>query len=175
MQCGVLSCAWLPEAYRRCGATEHAARRLLGLPAVDVDALGRPTWECTDADVSRAYRKLSLFVHPDKHGNRDNEKAREAFERLNEAHRILRDPAKRADELSQRLKEAKIRRAKAEANACLDERLAVNAEKGNAVSSDFQTMIPAKSICPALLNVLRCQQCPIRCRQSSSGRKRSIY
>lgn len=113
---------------------EHAVRRLLGLPAVDVDALGRPTWQCTDADVSRAYRKLSLFVHPDKHGNSDNEKAREAFERLNEAHRILRDPAKRADELSQRLQDAKIRRAKAEANACLEERLALNAEKGNAVS-----------------------------------------
>jgi curved DNA-binding protein CbpA len=90
---------------------------------VDVDALGRPTWECTDTDVSRAYRKLSLFVHPDKHGNKDNEKAREAFERLNEAHRILRDPGKRADELSQRLEEAKT-----------EARLALNAEKANAVS-----------------------------------------
>jgi DnaJ family protein C protein 8 len=84
--------------------------------------------------VSRAYRKLSLFVHPDKHGNADNERAREAFERLNEAHRILKDPAKRADELSQRLQEAKERRAKAEANACLEQRLTLNAEKSTAVS-----------------------------------------
>lgn len=116
---------------------------------MDVDALGRPTWECTDIEVSRAYRKLSLFVHPDKHGNRGNEKAREAFERLNEAHRILRDPAQRADELSKRLEEAKLRRAKAEANASLEERLALNAEKGNTVrdNSPFGMYIHCKNIC----------------------------
>jgi DnaJ domain len=111
----------------------HFVFRLLGLPPVDVDALGRPTWECEDKDVSRAYRKLSLFVHPDRPANRNNEKAREAFERLNEAHRILLDPAKRADELSKRLEDAKARRAIAEANASVSERIALNAEKGSAV------------------------------------------
>jgi hypothetical protein len=54
-----------------------------------VDALGRPCWEVTPAQVSKAYRKLSVLVHPDKN---PGEEAREAFEALNEAHRLLKDP-----------------------------------------------------------------------------------
>lgn len=160
------------DCHRR---TEHAACRLLGLPAVDVDALGRPSWECTDADVSRAYRKLSLFVHPDKQGNKDNEKAREAFERLNEAHRILRDPAKRADELYQRLDQAKTRRAKAEANACLEERVALNAEKGNAVSDSFWPSLMLNATKNLLELSCAASNASIHCRQSNSGRKRRSY
>ncbi len=43
------------------------------------------------AQVSRAYRKLSILVHPDKN---PGEEAREAFEALNEAHRALKDKDK---------------------------------------------------------------------------------
>lgn len=107
--------------------------RLLALPPVDVDAMGRPTWQCTDADISRAYRRLSVFVHPDKPANQNNPDAREAFERLNEAHRILKDPAKRADELNKRLDEAKARRALAEAQATISDRVAINAARTQAV------------------------------------------
>ena len=111
--------------------------RLLALPPVEVDAMGRPTWECTDAEISKAYRKLSIFVHPDKHGNRDNPDAREAFERLNEAHRILKDPAKRTDELNKRLDEAKARRALAEAQATISDRIVINAARTQAVGLSF--------------------------------------
>lgn len=41
--------------------------------------------------VSKAYRKLSILVHPDKN---PGEEAREAFEALNEAHRALKDKDK---------------------------------------------------------------------------------
>ena len=59
------------------------------LPAPEADELGRPTWACTSADVSKAYRRLSMLVHPDKNPGED---ARKAFEALNEAHKALRDP-----------------------------------------------------------------------------------
>ena len=62
---------------------------MLELPLPDVDDLGRPVWSCSAADVSRAFRRLSVLVHPDK--NRDPE-ARPAFEALSSAHRQLRDP-----------------------------------------------------------------------------------
>ena len=38
--------------------------------------------------MSRAYRKLSILVHPDKNPGQE---ARDAFEALNEAHRALKD------------------------------------------------------------------------------------
>lgn len=62
---------------------------MLELPLPDVDDLGRPVWSCSAADVSRAFRRLSVLVHPDK--NPDPE-ARPAFEALSSAHRQLRDP-----------------------------------------------------------------------------------
>lgn len=64
--------------------------RLLQLPPPGVDDLGRPTWECTAQDVSRAYRRLSVMVHPDKHPG--SEAARQAFEALSETHRKMIDP-----------------------------------------------------------------------------------
>lgn len=70
---------------------ESGHRRLLELPPPEVDALGRPAWACTSSDISRAYRRLSALVHPDKNPNTD---ARAAFEALNRAHRLLKDPAK---------------------------------------------------------------------------------
>lgn len=65
--------------------------RLLELPPPEVDALGRPTWPITPAQVSKAYRRLSILVHPDKN---PSEAARTAFEALNEAHRALKDPSR---------------------------------------------------------------------------------
>lgn len=53
---------------------------LMLLPEPTSDDLGRPEWGCTPGDVSRAYRKLSVLVHPDKN---PGEKARKAFEALN--------------------------------------------------------------------------------------------
>ena len=67
------------------------ARRLLELPPPGVDALGRPCWDVAPAEVSKAYRKLSILVHPDKN---PGEESRQAFEALNEAHRALKDPGK---------------------------------------------------------------------------------
>jgi hypothetical protein len=40
--------------------------RLLQLPQPEADALGRPAWSGTSADVSKAYRRMSVLVHPDK-------------------------------------------------------------------------------------------------------------
>ncbi len=34
------------------------------LPSPDMDELGRPWWCGTSADVSKAYRRLSILVHP---------------------------------------------------------------------------------------------------------------
>ena len=65
--------------------------RLLELPPPEVDALGRPAWPVSGGEVSKAYRKLSVLVHPDKN---PGEEARQAFEALNEAHRVLKDQNK---------------------------------------------------------------------------------
>ena len=86
--------------YFRCACTAIAAKRincqqrlytilrLLELPAPEVDVLGRPQWSCSSADVSKAYRRLSVLVHPDKNPGVE---ARQAFEALNKAHRTLQD------------------------------------------------------------------------------------
>ena len=65
------------------------ARRLLQLPPPSMDALGRPVCPCSAADISKAYRRLSVRVHPDKNPGED---ARLAFEALNKAHRLLKQP-----------------------------------------------------------------------------------
>lgn len=62
---------------------------MLELSLPDVDDLGRPVWSCSAADVSRAFRRLSVLVHPDKNPEPE---ARSAFEALSSAHRQLRDP-----------------------------------------------------------------------------------
>ena len=61
-------------------------RRLLQLPPPEVDDLGRLAWGVPASEVSKAYRRLSVLVHPDKNPGED---ARAAFEALNEAHRAL--------------------------------------------------------------------------------------
>ena len=60
------------------------------LPQPEADELGRPVLNVNSADISKAYRRISVLVHPDKNPGED---ARKAFEALNDAHRKLRDPA----------------------------------------------------------------------------------
>ena len=60
---------------------------------------------------------------------RNRLQGRVAFERLNEAHRILLDPGKRSVEVTRRVAEAKRRTALKEASATGDERIALNAAK----------------------------------------------
>jgi curved DNA-binding protein CbpA len=69
---------------------------MLHLPAPTADAIGQAVWSCTHTDISRAYRKLSVLVHPDKN---PGEKARQAFEALNKAYKLLRDPNKMVSSL----------------------------------------------------------------------------
>ena len=70
---------------------------LLRLEYPSVDALGRPVWDVSPAQVSKAYRALSVLVHPDKvassqtHNKDIHERARDAFEALNESHKKLKD------------------------------------------------------------------------------------
>lgn len=54
--------------------------KLIQLPEPTADDLGKPIWGCTPNDVSRAFRRLSILVHPDKNPGDD---ARKAFEALN--------------------------------------------------------------------------------------------
>lgn len=48
-----------------------------------------------NAEIKRAYRKLSLIVHPDR--NKDNSEATGAFQKVNQAHDTLTDSKKRLD------------------------------------------------------------------------------
>lgn len=74
---------------KRCRtAIELPMCRLMQLPQVEADELGHPIWNVTSGEVSRAYRKISVLVHPDKNPGED---AQQAFEALNQAHRKLRD------------------------------------------------------------------------------------
>lgn len=93
---------------------------MLGLEYPDVDALGRPVWHVTPNDVSRAYRRLSILVHPDRNPGED---AREAFEALNESHKKLKDPEQIDTILKDNVGRALERRNKALASGTLQERV----------------------------------------------------
>lgn len=99
--------------------------RMLELPYPEVDALGKPQWGVTPAEISKAYRKLSVLVHPDKNPGDD---ARQAFEVLNQAHRKLKDSGEVETILKKHLEMAKLRKEEAEARATLEERVAMNAQ-----------------------------------------------
>lgn len=59
---------------------------MLGVPAT-----------ASQAEIAKAYHTLAARYHPDKHqGNELEDLAREKLIQLNEAHRVLKDPALRA-------------------------------------------------------------------------------
>lgn len=64
----------------------------LSLPKPDCDDAGKPVWDVTDGQISKAFRKRSLAVHPDKNPSPE---AKDAFEKLSDANRALRDPIRR--------------------------------------------------------------------------------
>ncbi len=47
-------------------------------------------------EIKKAYRKLAIKWHPDRHGDSDRAAAEEKFKRINEAKEVLTDPEKRA-------------------------------------------------------------------------------
>ena len=67
-----------------------AGRRLLQLARPEADALGRPAWAGTPADVSRAYRRLSILVHPDKFSGDEAKQVRRAAAFLSPLCAVLR-------------------------------------------------------------------------------------
>lgn len=100
--------------------------RLMELPQPEADELGRPVLNVTSADISKAYRRISVLVHPDKNPGED---ARKAFEALNAAHRKLRDPGQLEEILKIAAEAAMQRREAAEATATPDERIAIQHAK----------------------------------------------
>jgi curved DNA-binding protein CbpA len=68
----------------------------LSLPKPECDDAGRPVWDVTEGQISKAFRKRSLAVHPDKNPSAE---AKAAFDKLNEWHRALKDPVKRGEAL----------------------------------------------------------------------------
>src|SRR5260370_20783164 len=58
--------------------------------------LGVPR-DAAEADIKKAYRKLAMEFHPDRHAEeRDKEKAEVRFKEITEAYEVLRDADKRA-------------------------------------------------------------------------------
>lgn len=102
--------------------------KMLQLPYPGVDELDRPVWSCTSSDVSRAFRKLSILVHPDKNPGSE---ARQAFETLTEANRLLKDPARLEEILKEYSAKAVADRDKRESRASVDERIQLNASKNS--------------------------------------------
>ena len=77
---------------------------VLGLERPGRDALGRPRWGAGDADVSRAFRRRSVRVHPDKFPG--SALAAEAFDALNVAQTLLLDTVGRAEAVRKAVEEA---------------------------------------------------------------------
>ncbi|KAG1669138.1 hypothetical protein FOA52_002649 [Chlamydomonas sp. UWO 241] len=114
-----------PDAIKRILAAweKHDYFDLMQMAQPTVDDLGKPTWGCTPGDVSRAYRKLSILVHPDKN---PGEQARKAFEALNAAHRSLKDPDLLGEVLRKAGDRLRRERDQAEARATPGERIELN-------------------------------------------------
>ena len=56
--------------------------------------LGVPR-EASDDAIRKAYRKLALKWHPDRHAADEREAAEKEFKRVSEAYEVLSDPEKR--------------------------------------------------------------------------------
>eukprot|EP00210_Caulerpa_lentillifera_P004156 g3962.t1 len=100
--------------------------KVLRLPAPDVDALGNPVWSCDKDQISKSYRQMTLLVHPDKNSG---DLARQAFQLLNKAYKILLNDDQRRSVLKLACEAAKKEKEKQEGKATVDEIIKINSEK----------------------------------------------
>jgi DnaJ-class molecular chaperone len=61
-----------------------------------LDLLGRPVWEVSVEDISKAYRKLARFCHPDKVSGMSEDEAKQA-ERAYETLRLAKECLSKED------------------------------------------------------------------------------
>lgn len=61
-----------------------------------LDLLGRPVWEVSVEDISKAYRKLARFCHPDKVSGMSDDEAKQA-ERAYETLRLAKECLSKED------------------------------------------------------------------------------
>ena len=59
------------------------------------DVLQLDSRSATPDEIKRAFRRLSMELHPDKNGN--SEESKRAFQEINEAYTVLGDPEKRGN------------------------------------------------------------------------------
>ncbi|CAD7698241.1 unnamed protein product [Ostreobium quekettii] len=101
---------------------------VLQLPSPGVDGLGEPVWACTPLDVDRAYRRVSLSVHPDKNSTPG---ARQAFEIVKKVKMMLKSEGDLEAILKKAAEVAGRERERREARAGVDERIALNASRAS--------------------------------------------
>jgi molecular chaperone DnaJ len=65
------------------------------MPRSHYDVLQLDSRSATPDEIKRAFRRLSMDLHPDKNGN--SEESKRAFQELNEAYTVLSDPEKRSN------------------------------------------------------------------------------
>ena len=65
------------------------------MPRSHYDVLQLESRSATPDEIKRAFRRLSMDLHPDKNGN--SEESNRAFQELNEAYTVLSDPEKRGN------------------------------------------------------------------------------
>jgi DnaJ-class molecular chaperone len=64
-------------------------------PRSHYDVLQLESRSATPDEIKRAFRRLSMELHPDKNGN--SEESKRAFQEINEAYNVLSDPEKRGN------------------------------------------------------------------------------
>mmetsp|Transcript_3225 Transcript_3225/g.7329 ORF Transcript_3225/g.7329 Transcript_3225/m.7329 type:complete len:268 (+) Transcript_3225:3-806(+) len=87
--------------------------KVLRLPPPVSDLLGRASWEVTEDDIGRAYRKLARFCHPDKRTNlspEDGELAEKAYLTLGKAKKLLCTENEKGPYIREWLKEEELYR-----------------------------------------------------------------
>jgi DnaJ-class molecular chaperone len=65
------------------------------MPRSHYDVLQLDSQKASHDEIKRAFRRLSMELHPDKNGN--SEESKRAFQELNEAYNVLSDPEKRGN------------------------------------------------------------------------------
>ena len=65
------------------------------MPRSHYDVLQLDSRSATPDEIKRAFRRLSMELHPDKNGN--SEESKRAFQEINEAYNVLSDPEKRGN------------------------------------------------------------------------------